>query len=189
MRVILQINRLSQLYSINAYYMKTSIALTGPSKKVENAPLLSNKIVNKKKQRNISSLHKTNLKLKRVRKSYCKFYKVFKNDTSVTEVFTNDFKTFRPTYQKIKAACALHSREHPAFSLPADDFMFYGFLSRIRAMEYAKARALRYISKLIEDGEKGYDLLIKYSEDHYDDLNINLTDRNIRKIEWELEEG
>jgi hypothetical protein len=61
--------------------------------------------------------------------------------------------------------------------------MFHGFLSRIRAMEYAKAGALKYISKLIDDGERGYDLLIKYREAHYEDLNINLTDKNIRKLE------
>jgi hypothetical protein len=114
---------------------------------------------------------------------------VFKNDTSVAEVFTNDFKTFLPTHQKIKNARSLHSREHRAFSLPFEDSMFYGFLSRIKAMEYIKAGALRYINKLIAEGLKSYDLLIKYRQDHYDDPNINLTDRIIRKLEWELEAG
>jgi hypothetical protein len=121
--------------------------------------------------------------VKSVKKPYYKFYKVFKNDTSVTEVFTDDFKPVESTRFKIEVALALHSREHPAFHLPDDEFMFNGFLSRTKAMRYAKAGALKYITKLIDDGEKSYDLLLKYREEHYDDLNINLTDKNIRRLE------
>jgi hypothetical protein len=156
--------------------METIIALTGPSKKTGNAP----PEITKKRMRNNSSLYR--IILKKARKPYFKFYKVFKNETLVTEVFSNDFKKFQPAYIKIKIACALHSWQRRAFSLPADDAMFYGFTSRVRAMEFAKARALKYISKLIDKGDEGYNLLIKYREDHYEDLNVNLTDRNIRKV-------
>jgi hypothetical protein len=120
------------------------------------------------------------------KKPYFKFYKVFKNDTAVNEVFTNDFKPFRSTYLKIKTACSLHSAIRPAFSLVDDDHSYYGSLSRIKAMEHAKAGALKYIGKLIDGGEKSYNLLLQYREDHYEDLNINLVDRNIRKLERAL---
>ncbi|MDB5135016.1 MAG: hypothetical protein JWP37_1619 [Mucilaginibacter sp.] len=123
---------------------------------------------------------------KSTKKPYFKFYKVLKNDTTVSEVSTNDFKPFEAAFQKIKTTCNLHSAESTAFSLWSDDGSFYGFLSRVIAMEHAKAGALAYIGKLIEEGEKSNDLLLKYREDHYDDLNFNLTDRNIKNIELAL---
>jgi hypothetical protein len=168
--------------------METIFAFARPLKKTENTELFPLEM-NKKEMggRDDSSLHQVNLKS--VRKPYYKFYRVFKNETSVTEVLTNDFKSFQRTYIKIKIACALHSWQRRAFSLPADDAMFCGFTSRIRAMEYAKAGALKYISKLIADGDEGYRLLLKYRENHYEDLNINLTDRNIKEIEWAMREG
>ncbi len=128
-------------------------------------------------------LYRSSFIPKGIKNSYYKYYKVFKNDTAVKEVFTNDFRIFQPTLQKIKAAIGFSLSIYPAFLLPDDNLMFYGFLSQVKAMEFAKAGALRYISKLIEDGEKSYDLLLKYRETHYDDLNINLTDRNIKMIE------
>jgi hypothetical protein len=128
-------------------------------------------------------LYRSNLIPNGIKKAYYKYYKVFKNDTTVKEVFTGDFKIFQPTLQKIKAAIGLNLGIYPVFSLLDDNLMFYGFLSQVKAMEFAKAGALKYISKLIDEGEKSYDLLIKYRETHYDDLNINLTDRNIKRIE------
>jgi len=167
--------------------MKITLVLTELKKSLENVALRPLQMPKKKRGRKIPAINSIKLLPKKIRKPYLKFYKVFKNDTSVTGIFTNDFKPFKPTLVKIKAACALHSKAHPALFILNDEFMFYGFLSRIRAMEFAKAMALKYINKLIDSGEKGYQLLIKYREDHYDDLNINLTDRNIRKIERELE--
>jgi len=128
----------------------------------------------------------SSLSPKKVKKPYFKFYKVFKDDTAVKEVFTNDFKSFKSTYLKIKAACRVHSAIRPAFSLADDDHMYYGSLSQIKTMEHAKAEALKYIGKLIDGGEKSYNLLLQYREDHYEDLNINLVDRNIRKLERAL---
>jgi len=167
--------------------MKTTLVLTEPKKSLENVALRALQMPKKKRSRKMSTINSIKLLPKNIRMPYLKFYTVFKDDTSVTEVFTNDFKPFKPTLFKIKAACALHSKEHPALFMLDDEFMFYGFLSRIRAMEFAKARALKYINKLIDSGENGYQLLLKYREDHYEDLNINLTDRNIRKIKQELE--
>ena len=152
-------------------------ALTCISKKTENIEQFPPEIIKK---------HPVNLN--GVRKPYFKFYKVNKNETSVTEVLINDFKPFQPAYHAIKIACILHSRQHTAFFLPGDEAMFYGFTCLIKAMEHAKAGALKYISKLIDDGDEGYPLLLKYREDHYEDLNINLTDRNIKEIEWTLGE-
>jgi hypothetical protein len=166
--------------------METIIALTSPSEKKANIKLLPLEITKKQARGDNSSLRRLNLKS--VRKPYFKFYKVLKNETSVTEVVTNDFKIFHPAYRDIKIACVMHTLRHPAFFLPAYEGMFCGFTSRVRAMEYAKAGALKYISKLIEEGGDGYGLLLRYREDHYEDLNINLTDRNIQKIERELEE-
>ena len=166
--------------------MKTTLVLTEPKKSIENVALRPLQMPKKKRSRKMSAVNNIKPLQKNIRKPYLKFYKVFKNETSVTGIFTNDFKSFKPTLIKIKAACSLHSKEHPALFILNDEFMFYGFLSRIRAMEFAKARALKHISKLIDSGEKGYQLLLKYREDHYEDLNINLTDRNIRKIELEL---
>ncbi|MEP6613279.1 MAG: hypothetical protein ABJA76_15370 [Mucilaginibacter sp.] len=117
------------------------------------------------------------------RKPYFKFYKVMKTDTRVTEISTNDFELFTPDYFKIKAACRSHSRLHPAFFIAADGPIYCGFLSRFRAMEHAKAGALKYIAKLIDGGEQRYGQLLKYRSEHFDDLNVNLTDGNIQKLE------
>ena len=117
------------------------------------------------------------------RKPYFKFYKVMKTDTRIAEISTNDFELFAPVYFKVKAACHLHSRLHPAFFIAADGPMYCGFLSRFSAMEHAKAGALKYIAKLIEGGELRYGQLLKYRSDHYEDLNINLTNRNIQNLE------
>jgi hypothetical protein len=119
-------------------------------------------------------------------KPYLKFYKVFKYGTSVIEVLTNDFRDLPATCRVQNTHNSVNITHKKDFSLPDGSHMFYGYISKVRAMEYAKAGALRYISKLIEEGEKSHGLLLKYREAHYDDLNINLTDRNIRKIESEL---
>lgn len=137
-----------------------------------------------KKKKVIRKLSANKQDLTHDRKPFFKFYKVYHNETSVSEVFCNDLIPFAPTLQEIKAACAVHSRQYPALTLPAKASMFYGFLSPIKAMEYAKAGALKYIAKLIDEGEKSYGLLMKYRETHYEDLNINLTDKNIRKLEF-----
>jgi hypothetical protein len=164
--------------------MKTMLVLPRHPKKTVNTSLLPLDII-EKIEAIFLYLYQTDVSRATLR-PYYKFYKVDKNDTAVTEVSTNDFKPFGPTYLKIKAACNLHSAQCLAFALPADPFMFYGYLSRIKAMEKAKAGAIKYIDELIEGSEQRYGELLKYREDHYYDLNFNLTERNIRMIEADL---
>jgi hypothetical protein len=164
--------------------MKATLALPRRPKKVIDTVLFPPEMAGKIKDI-FSFLFNVDFS-KSTRKPYFKFYKVLKNDTAVIEVSTNDFKPFESAYLKIKTACSLHSAQCPAFLIRNDDGVFYGFLSRVNAMEHAKAGALAYIGQLIEEGEQSRDLLLKYREDHYDDLNFNLTDRNIKNIELAL---
>lgn len=71
-------------------------------------------------------------------------------------------------------------------SLPSDNSMFYGYMSRITAMERAKAGALKYINNMIREIEQGIKKLIQYRNDHYEDLNVNLLDDNIRRLKREM---
>jgi hypothetical protein len=168
-------------------YMKATLALPRRPKKAIDAAVFEHEIGGKKGD--IFSFLDTLDALKSTRKPYFKFYKVFKNGTAVTEVSTNDFKSFDAVLLKIKTACGLHALGCPAFSIRNDDHFFYGFLCRVTAMKRAKTGALAYIGKLIEDGERSGHLLLRYREDHYEDLNFNLTDRSIRNIELALAAG
>lgn len=140
----------------------------------------------KKDKSRITSEKKRSPKKKNVRKPFFKFYKVFKNDTVVTEVSANDLRPFGDALLQIKALCCTNNSHCPAFTVSQDEPAFCGFLSQIDAMEYAKAGALKYISELIDEGDAGKERLLQYREEHYDDLNFNLTDRHIRQIEMEL---
>lgn len=53
-------------------------------------------------------------------------------------------------------------------------------------MEKAKAGALSYINKMITEVEQGIKKLVQYRNDHYEDLNSNLLDVNIRRLEKEM---
>ncbi len=118
---------------------------------------------------------------------YMCFYQVFKYDTAVTEIKSNDFKP--GTRIKFKRGLPV---ERPAdggsgarqfyYSLPPDELMFYGYIDKALAMEKAKAGALAYIGKMISEVEQGIKKLTQYREDHYEDLNINLLDAQIRKF-------
>ncbi|MBC7915823.1 MAG: hypothetical protein H7Y07_17070 [Pyrinomonadaceae bacterium] len=111
--------------------------------------------------------------------NFFKFYRVFKNDTLVTEVSVNDFKPAKKW--KVKNGADLDNVIlKPVYFLPKDGKMFYGYASKGHAMEMAKAGALKYIGMLISQAEKGISQLKQYRIDHYDDLNINLLDANIR---------
>lgn len=105
-----------------------------------------------------------------------KYYRVYKNETTVSEIFDMDFKP-GPT---------AHFKGGSVYSMPVDDAMFYDYTDRIDAMERAKAGALSYINSLIKKVENGIDDLKQYRIDHYDDLNINLIDSNIRRLEREM---
>ncbi len=101
-----------------------------------------------------------------------RYYRVFRNDTSVTEVSVDDFSSSH-------AVCF---KKNTVYSLPLEG-MFYGYSNKIHAMEMAKAGALKYIGLLIEQGEPGVERLKQYRMDHFLDLNINLTESNTRNLE------
>jgi hypothetical protein len=104
---------------------------------------------------------------------YYKYYRVNKNDTSISEISVNDFKPVVP-----KAAGKLSL-------LPGmDTFCLYTDIGQ--AMEKAKAGAQAYIEQLINRGDDGLPELLQYRMDHYEDLNINLVNANIQKEESEM---
>ncbi len=180
--IISQADYVCQLYCINKTDMNNILELPETAEKIADADLSRLQMDEPADSGSFMFLN-TDLKPARAKRSYFKFYVVYKNETAVITASANNLKTFEPTLIKIKANCAKHSLLKPAFFLPADNQMFYAFLSPIRAMEHAKARALKYINKLIDEGENSLNTLLKYREDHYLDLNINLTDRNIKKLE------
>jgi len=109
--------------------------------------------------------------------NFIRFYRVFEHDTSVTEISTNDFA--------LAASGRFDTALSPLYSLPTDGTMFYGYADKAHAMEMAKAGALKYIDRLIDEGDKSSAKLEQYRYDHYDDLNVNLVEANIQEIEQE----
>jgi hypothetical protein len=107
--------------------------------------------------------------------NFTNYYRVYQHDTAVTKVSANDFK------QVINQTAF-----PPVYSLPTDGTLFYGYLNQIEAMEKAKAGALAYIEGIIKKVDEGIDRLKQYRMDHYEDLNINLLDANIRRLEQEM---
>lgn len=72
------------------------------------------------------------------------------------------------------------------YSLPSDKDMFYDYPDMVQAMEGAKAGAISHINQLLRKADDGADELFRYRYDHYNDLNFNLIESNIRKTESEL---
>ncbi|MXV51529.1 hypothetical protein GS399_11155 [Pedobacter sp. HMF7647] len=112
--------------------------------------------------------------------SFNKYYRVFKNDTAITEVSTNDFKPLMR--EQVNAdqlnepnSSSLSSR---AYSLPADKAMFYGYKTRKQAVEMARKGALSYMNMLAGLAAEGLKMLKQYRIDHYEDLNFNLVKVN-----------
>lgn len=115
-----------------------------------------------------------------------KFYRVFKNDTKVTEVSFNDFKPIGRAVEgqahtgslsgkmRLSSACV--------YSLLPENEMFYGYNRRVQAMEMAKSGALKHIAALIAEGPGSTEKVYQYRFDHYEDLNINLRDSAIKQL-------
>ncbi len=123
--------------------------------------------------------------------TYLKYYRVYKNGTSVTEVSANDFRPVRANRFKkgwlvnapVDVLCAIPVQ---GYTLPADDLMYYGYTSRVEAMEKAKSGAMAYINAMIKGIEQGIATLRQYRNDHYEDLNVNLLDANIRRLQTDM---
>jgi hypothetical protein len=108
------------------------------------------------------------------RNNYSRYFRVFHNDTTVTEISTNDFRRVR-----LQPA----NFEHIVYSLPKP--LFYGYLTEAKAMEMAKAGALEHINALIAMGKDGELALYEYRFHHYQDLTVNLIEANILESEDE----
>ncbi|MBB6131114.1 hypothetical protein [Mucilaginibacter lappiensis] len=123
--------------------------------------------------------------------NYTRYYRVFKNDTVITEFSANDFQSL-----KLKASGRnwiigntgeiLGAIADIPYVLPPLGVLYYGYKTQAEAMEGAKAGALCYINSLIAMGEAGEQTLIQYRMDHYEDLNINLVEANIYEVENNL---
>lgn len=120
-----------------------------------------------------------------------KYYRVFKNQTAVTEISVNDFKPV--LFTQFKRGRPLNATQTDATSalyfsyhLPQDDEMYYGYRDKGTAMRKAKAGAMAHIELLLNEIIQGIKKLKEYRAAHYEDLNLTLLDGNIRKMEREL---
>ena len=108
------------------------------------------------------------------RNNYSRYFRVFHNDTNVTEISTNDFRCVN--LQQANFKHIIYSRHKP---------LFYGYLTQAKAMEMAKVGALAHINALIAMGKDGELALYEYRFHHYQDLTVNLIEANILEIEDE----
>jgi hypothetical protein len=109
--------------------------------------------------------------------NYARYYRVFQNDTVVTEISTNNFRQ-----QRTKPVDGIPV----TYCFPVNEPFFYGYSTMAKAMEMAKAGALKHIDTLIAKGKKGEKALFKYRFDHFQDLTVNLVERNVENIEDEF---
>jgi hypothetical protein len=125
--------------------------------------------------------------------NYVRYYRVFKNDTAVTEISTNDFLPLLLRPEKgnwlfATTRAKLRSVANTTYSLLPDQIAFVGYEDEAKAMEMAKLGAQEYINRLIDQGAAGEKKLLQYRVDHYEDLHVNLVFANIENIKRE-EEG
>ncbi len=121
--------------------------------------------------------------------NYIRYFRVFKNDTLITEISTNDFRPLKLRASGRhwligatgKVLCTIASVNYALSDSP-----FYGYKTHLEAMKMAKSGALSYINSLIAMGKPGEKTLLQYRMDHYEDLNINLVQANIYKVENKL---
>ncbi len=125
------------------------------------------------------------------RQNYTKIYRVFKNDTAVTEVSANNFvpvapRSFKKGLTVLPAVDVCCSIPWVEYSLLPDHEMFYGYLDKATAMERAKSGALRYVNLMIKEIDLRIKELVQYRNEHHDDLNSDLLDANIRRVKKEM---
>ena len=115
-----------------------------------------------------------------------KFYRVFKNETAVTEISYNDFRhvvrDFKKESQKGNSVDEMFSIPYHTYSLLPEKERYTGYEVKTHAMEMAKAGALKHIEELILEGPASIHKVYQYRFDHYEDLNTNLIDSNISRL-------
>ncbi len=120
------------------------------------------------------------------RHNFTSYYRVYKNDTTVTEVSTNDFiplttrhfKAGLVTGPPVDVLCSIPSY----YFLPVGNAMYYGYATKIKAMEMAKAGAIKHINVMLKAGLSRNTELMQYRCDHYTDLNVTLREANINTL-------
>lgn len=116
--------------------------------------------------------------------NFMRYFRVFSQDTIITEISTNDFRPLKLKPVKKNWLIGNTTEIYKAivsvtYALPVGERLFYGYTTRARAMEMAKAGALRHINSLIDLGEDGEKQLLQYRTDHFEDLEVNLVYANI----------
>lgn len=119
---------------------------------------------------------------------YSKYYRVFINDTKVIELSTNNFlyldtKPYRIIWTNHHPIKVYRSVANQSFRLLPCIAKYHDYTDKIMAMEKAKEGALNYISSLIKQAQSSISTLKQYRNDHYEDLNQNLIDTQIRRLE------
>lgn len=121
------------------------------------------------------------------KKNFTRYFRVYSKDTAVTEISANDFRP--PKLKPVKKDWFIANTNDiydaiasVVYSLPEGEPLFYGYTTRVRAMEMAKAGALRHINSLIDLGEAGEQQLLQYRTDHFEDLEVNLVYANIESV-------
>ena len=109
-------------------------------------------------------------------RNYIRYYRVFKDDTTVTEISINNFLRIRLIPK---------NNNYPEFQLSAHGHLYYGYISKAKAMEMAKAGVFQHISLLLALGNEGKQGLLQYRFNHFQDLTVNLVDANIKNIDLE----
>jgi hypothetical protein len=127
------------------------------------------------------------------RQNYSRYFRVFKNDTTVTAISTNDFiplvlKPEKGNWLIAASGAVLGPIAAINYQLLPDKLAFAGYANEAKAMEMAKLGAQEYINRLIGQGKAGEKALLQYRRDHYEDLHINLVFANIENVKRE-EEG
>ncbi len=118
-------------------------------------------------------------------RNYSRYFRVFINDTIVTQVSTNDFHTpnlkpFKGNWLKCETGEVFSAIAAVPYTLPTDGTLFYGYSTHAKAMEMAKAGALEHINTLIAMGKDGELALYEYRFHHFQDLTVNLVEANIQ---------
>lgn len=106
---------------------------------------------------------------------YYRYFQVDQNDTTIRVISANNFKPNG-------------SRPSGALRLQPGIRHFWLSTDIGRTMKRAKANAQACIEALIARGEEGRPELLQYRIDHYEDLNINLVEANIEKVEREMQD-